>query len=123
HPRLERVSSFAGPRRPADTCASYVNAATPVRRPRNRPCCPERISGHLFRRLALTRRAFVVSGPVPVTQARQVRVFLCLFLRGKKMTESKGRLAYTIPDACEQIGVGRSMLYELIGAGEIKVFH
>ncbi|HVI57727.1 MAG TPA: helix-turn-helix domain-containing protein [Luteimonas sp.] len=36
------------------------------------------------------------------------------------MAESKGRLAYTIPDACEQIGVGRSMLYELIGAGEIR---
>jgi excisionase family DNA binding protein len=38
------------------------------------------------------------------------------------MAEEKGRMAYTIPDACEQIGVGRSMLYELIGAGEIRTF-
>ncbi len=36
------------------------------------------------------------------------------------MAENKGRLAYTIPDACEQLGVGRSMLYELIGAGEVR---
>jgi excisionase family DNA binding protein len=36
------------------------------------------------------------------------------------MAEEKGRLAYTVPDACEQIGVGRSTLYELIGAREIR---
>jgi DNA binding domain, excisionase family len=34
--------------------------------------------------------------------------------------EEKARLAYTIPDACAAIGVSRSMLYELIGAGEIR---
>lgn len=38
------------------------------------------------------------------------------------MAEKDGRMAYTIPDACAQIGVGRSKLYELIGAGEIRTF-
>lgn len=36
------------------------------------------------------------------------------------MAKRDGRLAYTIPDACAAIGVSRSMLYELIGAGEIR---
>jgi len=32
------------------------------------------------------------------------------------------RLSYTIPDAATAIGVSRSTLYELIGAGEIRTF-
>jgi len=32
------------------------------------------------------------------------------------------RLSYTIPDAATAIGVSRSLLYQLIGAGEIRTF-
>ena len=31
------------------------------------------------------------------------------------------RLNHRVPEACERLGVGRSKLYELIKAGEIKV--
>lgn len=29
-------------------------------------------------------------------------------------------LAHRIPDACQRLGIGRSMLYELIKSGEIR---
>lgn len=36
------------------------------------------------------------------------------------MAEEKARLAYTVPDACEQLSVGRSMFYELVSAKELR---
>lgn len=31
-------------------------------------------------------------------------------------------LAHTVPDACARLGLSRTTLYELIGAGEIRAF-
>lgn len=36
------------------------------------------------------------------------------------ITELPAPLAHRIPDACRRLGVGRSSLYELIKAGEVK---
>jgi len=35
-------------------------------------------------------------------------------------TTTTARLLHTIPDAGEQLGIGRSTLYELMAAGEIQ---
>lgn len=35
-------------------------------------------------------------------------------------TTSSGRLLHRVPEAAERLGVSRSTLYELIGAGEIQ---
>lgn len=32
------------------------------------------------------------------------------------------KLAFTVPEACYALGIGRSKLYALIGAGRITVF-
>lgn len=32
----------------------------------------------------------------------------------------KDKLAVPVPEACTRLGIGRSKLYELIGAGEIR---
>ena len=34
----------------------------------------------------------------------------------------KRKLAHTIPEACECIGIGRSMFYEMLKRGEIRSF-
>jgi excisionase family DNA binding protein len=36
------------------------------------------------------------------------------------MTNATARLLHTIPDAGEQLGIGRSTLYELLAAGVIQ---
>lgn len=36
------------------------------------------------------------------------------------MTDHTAPLAHRIPDACRRLGVGRSTLYELIKAGELR---
>lgn len=35
--------------------------------------------------------------------------------------EANPPLAHRIPDACNRLGIGRSTLYELIKAGEVRV--
>ena len=39
------------------------------------------------------------------------------------MTSSVARLLHTIPDALNQLGIGRSTLYELMASGEIQTVH
>jgi len=39
------------------------------------------------------------------------------------MTTTMARLLHTIPDAGEQLGIGRSTLYELMAAGVIQTVH
>jgi excisionase family DNA binding protein len=36
------------------------------------------------------------------------------------MTTTVTRLLHTIPDACEQLGIGRSTFYELIASGTLQ---
>lgn len=38
------------------------------------------------------------------------------------MADYKGRMAYTVDEACEQLSIGRTLFYELVQAGEIKTF-
>lgn len=35
-------------------------------------------------------------------------------------TEITAPLAHRVPDACRRLGIGRSVLYELIKAGEVR---
>ena len=40
------------------------------------------------------------------------------------MTKSREqKLAYSVPEAAEQLGIGRGLLYELMNAGEVQYFH
>lgn len=39
-----------------------------------------------------------------------------------KIVSDSAPLAHRIPEACQRLGVGRTVLYELIKAGEIRVF-
>ena len=38
------------------------------------------------------------------------------------MAEQEGRLAYSVPDACDQLSIGRSTFYELVQRGELRTF-
>lgn len=68
----------------------------------------------------MTRRAFFVSGPDrPVPSPPSAGFFMSV---PREVTMTQAKLSYTVPDACAQIGVGRSTFYELIASGEIRTF-
>lgn len=42
-------------------------------------------------------------------------------MTGRQTTPKSERFAYPVNDACHALGIGRTSLYELVKAGELKI--
>ena len=56
-----------------------------------------------------------------VNYRNQAKGFIAMSLQHfENQTRSTEKLAFTIPEACVALGIGKTSLYELIASGEVK---
>lgn len=67
----------------------------------------------------MTWRAFVVSGPRPVNLGSLRRAFFICNCERQKMNE---KLAVPVSEACERLGIGKTLFYDLVRGGDVRTF-